>query len=51
MFHSIFSHWKTTLAGIAAGVSQVILNGRSGKSLAAAIAMVVIGAVAKDGDK
>lgn len=48
MFERIFSHWKTTAAGIGVAVLQVILNGRTTKEVAVALAAAIVGALAKD---
>ncbi len=48
MLNRIFSHWKTTAAGIGVAVFNVILNGRTPHSIGVAVAAAVLGALAKD---
>lgn len=43
-------NWKTTVLGFAAGVLQLMANGFTLQSAAAATAMALLGAFAKDYD-
>lgn len=44
----VFVHYRSTLAGIALAVANVILHGRSGKEMALAITTAILGAIFKD---
>lgn len=44
----MFKNWKTTLAGLAAAVAHVSVNGVSWKNLLVAAAVAAVGALAKD---
>lgn len=46
----MFQNWKTTLAGIAAAVAHVSINGVGWKQILSAALMAAIGALAKDHD-
>ena len=52
MLTNILTHWKTTASGVALAILQVVLDNRSPKQLAVALATAVILAISKDpGDK
>ena len=48
MLQRIFAHWKTTAAGIGVAAFGVILNGRNPHAFYHALAIAVLGALAKD---
>lgn len=48
MLNRILSHWKTTGAGLSLAILHVVLNGRSTKEIAIALATAIVGALAKD---
>lgn len=48
MFNNVLKHWKTTAAGLGLALLQIVLNGRSTKEVALAIAAAVIGGISKD---
>lgn len=48
MLNNVFSHWKTTASGLALAILQVVLNGRSTKEIASALAVAILGALAQD---
>ena len=48
MLDRIFGHYKATLAGVALGLGNLVLNGRTPHAFALAAASVVVGAVLKD---
>ena len=47
----MFTHWKTTLFGIAAGGFQLAANGLDLKHVLGAVALAALGIFAKDLDK
>lgn len=51
MLNNVFGHLKTTLIGIGLAVAHVLINGRSGKDLAQAILIAILGAISKDWNK
>jgi hypothetical protein len=45
---NFWQHPRTTLSAAALAVLQVLLNGRSGRSVALACAMAALGAISRD---
>lgn len=45
---AIFTAWKTTIAGIAAGGLNMFANGTSWKQILVSVSLMFIGALAKD---
>lgn len=48
MLDRILGHYKSSLTGVALGVFQIVLNGRSTKDFALAIVTLLLGLLSKD---